>query len=160
MKALSFGFENIALKFTAGFSQIFDPNNKISWVSPEKRLGSMTINNREIKLHRWRGLRGVSCLELTALLATRSPSKAVRGRWGCKRNFSSPWIWALWCPSSLPTLSFYDKIIDGWFKKMVLAPPDQSIFWGGASIFWGGASSAVTLGKLHRLDRAVSPSVK
>ena len=59
IKALSFGFENSALKSAAGFSQIFDHSNKISsWVIPEGKLGSMSINNKEIKLNRWRTLKG------------------------------------------------------------------------------------------------------
>lgn len=92
IKALSFGFENFALKFTAGFSQIFDHSNKISsWVIPEGKLGSMSINNREIKLSRWRALKGVGCHGTHPLLAMRSPSKAVRGRRGCNRNIGFLW---------------------------------------------------------------------
>lgn len=58
IKALSFGFEDPALKITAGFSQISDHSNKLSsWVIPEEELGSMTINNREVELNRWRTLK-------------------------------------------------------------------------------------------------------
>lgn len=128
IKALSSGFENMALKFTAGFSQIFDPGNKTSsWAIPEKKLGSMKTNNREITLNRWRMLTGVTCLNRQPSWP-RDVSPRLSREMGCKRSVSFPGIWAQWRPSSLPTLRSYDIIIAGCLKITVLASPEPSIF--------------------------------
>lgn len=89
IKALSFGFETIALKFTAGVSQIVDHSNKRSfWVIPEGKLGSMSINNREINLNRKRTIKGVNCHWADSPSGHEKSSQGFQGRWTYKRNLS------------------------------------------------------------------------